>query len=129
MLNDTLSVMMANILNAEKVGKAECIVKPSSKMLKKVLEIMNAQNYVGSYEEIDDRRGCILKINLLGKINNCGVVKPRFSVRKDGYEKFEKRFLPAANFGMLIVSTPKGIMTHHEAREKKLGGKLLCYVY
>ena len=129
MLNDTLAVLMANILNAEKVGKAECSVRPSSKITKKVLDILNAQNYVGSYQEIDDKRGCILKINLLGKINSCGVIKPRFSVKRDGYEKFEKRFLPAANFGILIVSTPKGIMTHEQAKKHGIGGKLLAYCY
>ncbi|MEK6812854.1 MAG: 30S ribosomal protein S8 [Nanoarchaeota archaeon] len=129
MLNDTLAVMMSNILNAEKVGKAQCNVQPSSGMMKRVLEIMNVQNYIGSYEEMDDKKGGILTINLLGKINACGVIKPRFSVKKDGYEKFEKRFLPAANFGFLVVSTPQGLMTHQEAKEKKIGGKLICYVY
>ena len=45
------------------------------------------------------------------------------------YEKYEKRFLPAKGFGILIVSTPKGLMTHEEARKKKLGGVLIVYVY
>ncbi|MAG78181.1 30S ribosomal protein S8, partial [archaeon] len=59
----------------------------------------------------------------------CGVIKPRFSVKIDGYEKFEKRFLLSKDFGLIIVSTSKGIMTHIEAKEKKLGGKLLAFVY
>ncbi|MDO8556702.1 MAG: 30S ribosomal protein S8, partial [Nanoarchaeota archaeon] len=92
-----LATMMGNILNAEKVGKASCIMKPSSSMVKKVLDIMNTQGYIGSFEETLDGKGNIVQINLLGKINNCGVVKPRFSVKRDGFEKFEKRFLPAAN--------------------------------
>ena len=129
MLNDPLATMLGNMLNAEKVGKPICFMKPSSKILKKVLEIFNANNYVGSYEEVQDNKGNILKINLLGKINKCGVIKPRFSVKNDEYEKFEKRFLPAEDFGLLVVSTPKGIMTHYEAKEKKLGGKLVCFVF
>ena len=129
MLNDPLATMLSNILNAEKVGRQNCGVKPSSKILKKVLEIFNKNNYVGSYEEVQDNKGGILKINLLGNINNCGVIKPRFSVKNNEYEKFEKRFLPAEDFGVLIVSTSKGIMTHYEAKEKKLGGKLICFVY
>ncbi|HLD15667.1 MAG TPA: 30S ribosomal protein S8 [Candidatus Nanoarchaeia archaeon] len=129
MLNDPLATMLSNILNAEKVGRQSCDSKPSSKILKKVLEIFNKNSYVGSYEEVNDNRGGILKINLIGNINNCGVIKPRFSVKKDNFEKFEKRFLPAEDFGLLIVSTPKGIMTHYEAKEKKLGGKLICFVY
>ena len=129
MLNDPLATMLSNILNAEKVGRQSCDNKPSSKMLKKILEIFNKNNYVGSYEEINDNRGGILKINLIGNVNNCGVIKPRFSVKKDEFEKFEKRYLPAEDFGLLIVSTPKGVMTHQEAKEKKLGGKLICFVY
>ncbi|MDO8555770.1 MAG: 30S ribosomal protein S8 [Nanoarchaeota archaeon] len=129
MLNDPIAMMMSNILHAEQVGKDSCTVTPASKHLKKILELMNAQGYVGSFEETVDGRGNILRINLLGKVNACGVVKPRFSVKSDGYEKFEKRFLPAANFGFLIVSTSKGFMTHQEAKEKHIGGKLICYVY
>ncbi|MEK6904205.1 MAG: 30S ribosomal protein S8 [Nanoarchaeota archaeon] len=129
MLNDPLALMMGNILNAEKVGKSSCVVRPGSKIMKKILEIMNANNYIGAFEEINDNRGGILKINLLGRINKCGVVKPRFSVKKDGYEKFEKRFLPAEDFGFIVVSTPNGLMTHYEAKQKKSGGKLVCYFY
>ena len=129
MLNDPLAIMMSNILNAEKVGKASCVVKPVSAMIRTVLGIMNTQGYVGDFEEIQDGRGSFLRLNLLGKVNNCSVIKPRFSVKKDNFEKFEKRFLPAEDFGLLIVSTPKGIMTHYEAKEKKLGGKLICFVY
>ena len=45
------------------------------------------------------------------------------------FEKFERRYLPAKDLGILFVSTPKGIMTHYDAKAKKLGGKLLAYCY
>lgn len=128
-MHDTLASALSNILNAEKVGKEFCIVKPFSRILKEVLTIMNSKGYVGSFEVIEDGRGKLVKVNLIGKINKCGTIKPRFSVEKDGFEKFEKRYLPAKNFGMMIVSTSKGLMTHVEAFEKKLGGKLIAYVY
>ena len=129
MMQDTIASALSNILNAEKIGRSFCIVKPFSKMLKELLTIMNEKGYLGSFELIDDGRGRMIKVNLIGKVNKCGVVKPRFSVKKDEYEKFEKRYLPAKGFGMLIVSTSKGIMTHTDAFEKKLGGKLIAYVY
>ena len=66
---------------------------------------------------------------MAGSINKCGVIKPRFSVKKNEYEKFEKRYLPAHGFGIIIVSTPKGLMMHDEAIEKGLGGKLIAYCY
>jgi 8-oxo-dGTP pyrophosphatase MutT (NUDIX family) len=54
---------------------------------------MNKNGYIGSFEEIVDSKGNRLTINLLGKINKCGSIKPRFSVTLPEYEKFEKRFL------------------------------------
>ena len=128
-LNDTLSNTLSKIDTYENLGRGECIVPISSKIIKKVLEIMNKYNYVGAYEITSTSRGEILKINLIGTINKCGVVKPRFSVKKNDFEKYEKRYLPAQNFGILIVSTSQGIMTNYEAKEKNLGGKLLAYVY
>ena len=70
-----------------------------------------------------------LRNELKGNINKCGVIKPRHAVKKDEFEKFEKRYLPAKNFGILIVTTPKGIMTHYEAKELGIGGRLLAYMY
>jgi len=128
-LNDPLANVLSKILNNERVSKKEIDIFPTSKLVKKVLDIMNSNNYVGKYSLTKENRGDILKLELIGKINQCGVIKPRFSVKKEGYEKFEKRFLPARGFGILIVSTTKGIMTNEEAKKKNLGGKLLVYVY
>ena len=129
MFNDPLAATLAKILNAERVGKREVIVKPASKMIKEVLTLMNESRFIGSFEIIDENQGGLLKINLLGSINKCGVVKPRFSTKKNGFEKWEKRYLPAKDFGIIIVSTPKGIMTHDKAKEQQKGGKLLAYCY
>lgn len=129
MLNDPLANTLNNITNAQKIGRAHCTATPVSKLILKVLEILKENNYIGDVEVTKDGRGGILKINLIGKINKCGVIKPRFSVDKQGYEKFEKRYLPAKDFGLLIVSTPKGIMTNMAAKDKGLGGKVIAYVY
>jgi len=129
MLNDPLAAALTKIMNAERVGKREVVVKPASKMIKKVLTIMNEGRYLGSFEDIEDGRGNELKINLIGNINKCGVIKPRFSTKVNEYEKWEKRYLPAKDFGIILISTPQGVMTHTEAKEKKIGGKLLAYCY
>ena len=128
-LNDTLANALSNLLNAEKVGKENCMVHPASKLIKTVFEIMQDHKFIGSYETVAEGRGGYLKINLIGGINNCGVIKPRFSVTKAEYQKFEKRFLPAKDFGIIIISTSKGIMTLKEAKEKGLGGKLIAFIY
>jgi small subunit ribosomal protein S8 len=124
-----LANVLSFIQNYEQIGRKEMITKNNSKTIKKVLGIMQDNGYLGKIEEIKDSKGNLLKINLLGSINKCGVIKPRFRIKKGGYEKFEKRYLPAKNFGMIIVSTSKGMMTHAEAKEKKIGGALISYCY
>lgn len=129
MLNDPLANALSLILNNEKVGKSSCIVTPCSKTIKKVLDLLNEEMYIGKYEEVTKAKGGVIKVNLIGSVNNCGVIKPMFSVKKDEYEKFEKRFLLADDFGVMIVSTNQGIMTHTEAKKKNLGGKLVAFCY
>ena len=63
------------------------------------------------------------------KINDIGVIKPRHAVRLEEYQKYEARYIPSKNFGMLVVSTPKGVMSNREAKEQHLGGRLLAFVY
>jgi small subunit ribosomal protein S8 len=128
-MNDTLSAALSSVNNSERISRKEVVLFPVSKIIKEVLDVMNKEGYIGKYEEIQDSKGNRMKLNLLGKINKCGSIKPRFSVMLDEYEKFEKRFLPAKDFGILIISTNKGIMTNIQAKEKKIGGKLLAYCY
>jgi small subunit ribosomal protein S8 len=128
MLNDPLAATLAKINNAERVGKREIFIKPASKMIKKVLSIMNEHNYVGAWENVEDDKKS-LKVNLLGNVNKCNVIKPRFSTKHDAFTKWEKRYLPAKDFGIIIVSTPEGVMTHTEAKAKGIGGKLIAYCY
>ena len=90
---------------------------------------MNEHKYIGTYEEVADGRGGMLNLQLIGSVNKCGTVKPRFSTTLNEFEKWEKRYLPAQGFGILIISTPKGIMTHEEAKKHGIGGRLIAYCY
>ena len=58
---------LSKILNAEKLGKDSCLIKPSSKTIKEVLRIMQENMFIGEFKETDDGRGGIIKINLIGK--------------------------------------------------------------
>lgn len=129
MLNDPLANVLNDMNMASSAGKPECIVKPVSKIITIVLQILQDNKYIGSFEVIDDKKSGFIKVNLIGALNKCGVIKPRFPVKLSDFEKFEKRYLPAKDFGFIIVSTSKGIMIHNEAKDKKLGGKLLAFVY
>jgi len=128
-MNDPLSATLSSINNGEKISKTEVVVFPASKLINEVLETLKSNGYLGDFKKIEDSKGDSFKISIIGRINKCGSIKPRFAVTLAEYEKFEKRFLPAKDFGILVVSTNKGIMTHIQAKEKKLGGKLLAYCY
>lgn len=128
-LNDTIANALINIKNNERASKKECMLKPASGLLKEILKKMQESNYIGTFELVDDGREGMFKVQLLGKINECRVIKPRYAVKKDEFEKFEKKYLPAFDIGTIIVSTPKGVFTHREAKEMNLGGRLLAYIY
>lgn len=126
---DTLANALVNIKNCEAIGKPLCVIKPASKMIGNILKLMQKQGYVGNFELVDDGKAGYYKVQLLGKINNCRAIKPRYAVGRRDFTKFEKRYLLAKDFGILILSTPKGIMTHERAKKLEIGGKLLAFVY
>jgi len=126
---DPLNDALTKIFNAEQAGKYNVDLAPASKLLGSVLEIMQTSGYVGEIEKNDDGRGGKYIVQLRGAINQCGVVKPRHSVRRQEFDKWEGRYLPAQDFGLLILTTNSGVMHHKEAKEHRIGGKLLAYVY
>lgn len=128
-LVDPVSDALINIKNHEMASKRTVFLKPASKLLGEILRVMQKTTYLGTYEYVDDGKSGIYKIDLTGKINECKAIKPRYPVKKNEFEKFEKRFLPAHDVGLLIVTTSKGVMTHKEAKQQGLGGRLLAYVF
>ncbi|HEX9340389.1 MAG TPA: 30S ribosomal protein S8 [Thermoplasmata archaeon] len=129
MLQDPLNDAMATIRNAEAAGKAECFIHPASKLIGRVLKVMEEHQYIRSFELVEDGRGNLYRVGLVGSINNCGVIKPRFAVRRTDLEKFEARYLPAQDFGVLILTTTEGVISQTKAKQIGVGGKLLAYVY
>ncbi|MEM0084451.1 MAG: 30S ribosomal protein S8 [Candidatus Methanomethylicia archaeon] len=128
-LVDPLSNALSNIWNSELRNKNECIITPASKLILNVLRVMQKEGYIGEIELIDDGRFGKIRVQLMGRVNKCGAIRPRFSVKNKEILMWEKKFLPSRNIGILILSTSKGIMTSREALEKGLGGILLAYVY
>ncbi|MFA4907364.1 MAG: 30S ribosomal protein S8 [archaeon] len=128
-LVDPIADALTNLKNHENSAKRKCMIRPASKLLEKILGVMQENGYVASFERIEDGREGMLKVKLAGKINECRAIKPRHAVKKDGFEKYEKRYLPSKNMGIIIVSTSQGVMTHGKAKEKSVGGRLLAFVY
>ena len=125
---DTLADAINIIKTHEYVGKEECVIN-STKLVKSVLEAMKRSSYIIGYEEFADRNAKKLKVYLSRKINDIGIIKPRFSISKDRIQYYESRYVLSRDFGILIISTSEGILTSREIKEKKIGGRLLAYVY
>ena len=124
-----LANAMATIINNELRKKRECIISPASKLVGHVLRVLQQNGYIGEFEFIDDGQSGKFKVQLLGRVNRCGIDKGRHPVRFQEYERWEKRYLPSKDIGLLIISSPKGVMSHKEAKGSGIGGRLLAYVY
>lgn len=128
-LNNPLANVLSAINNGQRVSHNNLTLKNNSKVIRTVLDILKEQGYVQSYEIVEDGKGGILNITLAGTINKVGVITPNFPVKKSDYQTFEQRYLPARDFGILVVSTSQGMMTHTQAKELGIGGRLIAYCY
>lgn len=126
---DTLANALSNIYNNEVRHKHECVLKPASKLVGHVLRVMQEKGYLGAFEFIDDGRQGKFRVQLLNRVNKCGVIKPRFFVKVQDLESWESKYLPGREFGFLILTTSQGVMSHEEAKAKNQGGRLIAYVY
>ena len=124
-----LANALKTIVNAERKGKRQVMLRPSSKVLIKFLKLMQKKGYIGEFEIIDDHRSGKIVVELLGRINKCGVISPRFDVTIDGIEKWVSNILPARQFGFIVLTTTYGIMDHHQAIHKHTGGKIVGFFY
>jgi len=128
MRHDVLADMFVVIKNAESIGRRSCIV-PNSKIIKEILKIMQKNKYIGSFEFIEDGKSGKFKVELTGRINNCGVIRPRFEVKSDEFIRWEKRFLPSVKIGLMFITTSKGVLDHRQAKKENIGGGLLGFIY
>lgn len=127
-LNDPIANALNNINNAEMASKQNCLLN-HSKFLESVLVLLKKNGYVKQYKVVDKKPIKQIVVYLDGKINKCKAVKPRYPVKRQDFEKFEKSYLISRDVGILIVSTTDGIMSHKEAKEKNLGGRIIGFVY
>ncbi|MFW9780009.1 MAG: 30S ribosomal protein S8 [Candidatus Heimdallarchaeota archaeon] len=124
---DPLANAMSSIANSEILGRKKVTIRPASRIIANVLRVIQQYGAIGEFEVMEDR--WIISVQLLGRITKIGVIKPRYPVKVKDYVSWEKQYLPARDMGILVVSTSEGVMSHNEAKERNLGGRLLAYVY
>jgi small subunit ribosomal protein S8 len=127
--NDPLANALSAIDNGESVGHLTQEVSPASNEIGSVLEVLYDRGYIDGFQRVDDGKAGLFEVELKGAINECGPVKPRYAAGADEFEKWEKRYLPARDYGTLVVTTSQGIMSHYEARDQGIGGQVIAYVY
>lgn len=126
---DTLANALSSLKTSEDRGRPIARIRPASNLIKHVLLLLQQEGYVKEFELIEDGAASSFAVTLNGSINSCGVIRPRFAVKATDWEDYEERFLPARGVGMLIVSTPQGVLTHSQAKARHTGGRLLAFVY
>merc|ERR1711931_278709 len=119
-LMNSLASALKCINNAEKRGKRQVLLRPSSKVIIRFLKVMMKHGYIGEFEVVDDHRGGKIVVNLTGRLNNVGISE---------IEKWTNNLLPSRQFGYIVMTTSGGIMDHEEARRKHLGGKILGFFF
>ena len=129
MRNNILADALKTIVNAERKGKRQVLLRPSSKVLIKFLKLMQKKGYIGEFEVVDDHRSGKIVVELLGRINKCGAISPRFDVSISELERWSNNILPSRQFGYIVMTTTYGMMDHEQAKRKHTGGKILGFFY
>ena len=123
MSQDIVADVLNEIMNAKKARKSEVVVNKNSKLLRKVLDIAKERGYLDYNVE-----GNTIKVNIKN-LNEIKAVKPRYTISVKKINNYVRRFLPAKNFGLLIISTNEGLMSHEDAEEKNIGGCIIAYMF
>ncbi len=134
MMTDPIADMLTRIRNASAVKKHE-VVLPMSKLKYKVAKVLEEEKWINNCEIIDegeDNKFKQLKIVLRYKKSGKPAISYLKKISKPGLKVYVKKDeIPKIlnDFGIAIISTPQGLMTNKQARQKKVGGELICKIY
>src|SRR6201746_1089936 len=130
-LSDPLVDMLTRIRNAYGRKKSS-VSTPASRLRTRVLDVLKAEGYIRDYSQTDfDNGKSEIEIELK-YFDGAPVVREIARVSKPGRRVYASvRALPRINngLGVAIVSTPKGVMADHAARDANVGGEILCTVF
>ena len=130
MMNDPLGDLLSRIRNAQMRNKSK-VNSPSSRLRESVLEVLKAEGYIRGYSVVEREGRSEIEIELK-YFEGEPVIRELERVSKPGRRVYTSvRNLPRINngLGVAIVSTPKGVMADHDARDANVGGEILCTVF
>lgn len=130
-ITDTIADLLTRIRNANS-AKHPTVDVPASNMKKAIVDILVEEGYLKGYQVIEDGKQGIIRITLKYGDNKSQVITGLRRVSKPGlriYAGYEDMPKVLKGLGIAIVSTPKGIMTDKKARELKVGGEVLAFVW
>ena len=129
-INDPLGDLLARIRNAQLRNKSK-VLSPNSKLRESVLEVLKAEGYIRAYTVVEREGRSEIEIELK-YFDGEPVIREIERISKPGRRVYTSvRNLPRINngLGVAIVSTPKGVMADHDARDANVGGEILCTVF
>jgi small subunit ribosomal protein S8 len=129
-MNDPLGDLLARIRNAQMRNKSK-VSSPNSKLREHVLEVLKSEGYIRGYAVVEREGRSELEVELK-YFDGEPVIRELARISKPGRRVYTSvKNLPRINngLGVAIVSTPKGVMADHEARDANVGGEILCRVF
>jgi small subunit ribosomal protein S8 len=129
-MNDPLGDLLTRIRNAQMRSKSK-VSSPNSKLRESVLEVLKTEGYIRAYTVVEREGRSELEIELK-YFDGEPVIREIERISKPGRRVYTSvRNLPRINngLGVAIVSTPKGVMADHDARDANVGGEILCTVF
>lgn len=129
-MTDPIADMLTRIRNAQAINKTE-VIMPYSKIKEAIAKILQERNYLGIIEKINNGFDQ-LKITLSYKADGQGAIESIKRISKPGRRVYtDYRQIPRVlnGLGIVILSTPKGVMTGDQARKLEVGGEILCEIY
>ena len=130
-LNDPLGDLLSRIRNAQMRNKSK-VSTPGSKMRARVLEVLKNEGYIRGYASVEHKDGRSEFEIELKYFDGAPVIREIARVSRPGRRVYASvKALPRINngLGVAILSTPKGVMADHEARDQNVGGEILCTVF
>jgi len=130
-INDPIGDMIARIRNAQMRTKSKVSV-PGSTQRERVLEVLKTEGYIRGYASVAHASGRNELEIELKYFDGTPVIREIERVSKPGRRVYASvKTLPRVNngLGIAIVSTPKGVMADHAAREANVGGEVICTVF